>query len=336
MKRAILGVVTASLLATSAMAAEYVMKISHVVSSSTPKGIAANYLEKRIEELTNGKIDVQVFDNSQLYGDADEMRALAMNNVQVIMPSLSKFTSLAPQMQLFDLPFLFRDKAHLYAVMDGEVGDTLKSYINAKKQMLAFDYWDAGFKQFSSSKKAIINPEDAKGQKFRIQSSKVLEAQIKAVGGNPQILPFSEVYSALQQGVVDATENPLSNLYTKKFYEVQSSVTMSNHGYLGYLVVMNQQFWDKLPKDLQEHVKTAMKEATELERRETAIEDAKIIAALNDYARDSKKLEIFELTPEQIANWRKIMEGVYPEFYKVIGEDLIKKAIATQPVKANN
>ncbi|MDY0181503.1 DctP family TRAP transporter solute-binding subunit [Aliarcobacter skirrowii] len=330
MKRAILGVVTASLLATSAMAAEYVMKISHVVSSSTPKGIASDYLEKRIEELTNGRIDVQVFPNSQLYGDGEEMKALVMNNVQVIMPSLSKFTSIAPQMQLFDLPFIFRDKAHLYSVMDGEVGAKLKSFIDAKKQMLAFDYWDAGFKHFSSSKQPIVNPEDAKGLKFRIQSSKVLEAQFKAVGGNPQILPFSEVYSALQQGVVDATENPLSNLYTKKFHEVQSSVTLSSHGYLGYLVVMNQQFFNKLPKDLQEHVKTAMKEATELERRETAIEDAKIIDALRKYAKDSGRLEIYELNDEQVANWRKVMETVYPQFYKVIGEDLIKQTIETK------
>ncbi|AXX84746.1 DctP family TRAP transporter solute-binding subunit [Aliarcobacter skirrowii] len=330
MKRAILGVVTASLLATSAMAAEYVMKISHVVSSSTPKGIASDYLEKRIEELTNGRIDVQVFPNSQLYGDGEEMKALVMNNVQVIMPSLSKFTSIAPQMQLFDLPFIFRDKAHLYAVMDGEVGAKLKSFIDAKKQMLAFDYWDAGFKHFSSSKQPIVNPEDAKGLKFRIQSSKVLEAQFKAVGGNPQILPFSEVYSALQQGVVDATENPLSNLYTKKFHEVQSSVTLSSHGYLGYLVVMNQQFFNKLPKDLQEHVKTAMKEATELERRETAIEDAKIIDALRKYAKDSGRLEIYELNDEQVANWRRVMSTVYPQFYKVIGEDLIKQTIETK------
>lgn len=330
MKRAILGVVTASLLATSAMAAEYVMKISHVVNANTPKGIASDYLEKRIEELTNGRIDVQVFPNSQLYGDGEEMKALVMNNVQVIMPSLSKFTSIAPQMQLFDLPFIFRDKAHLYAVMDGEVGAKLKSFIDAKKQMLAFDYWDAGFKHFSSSKQPIVNPEDAKGLKFRIQSSKVLEAQFKAVGGNPQILPFSEVYSALQQGVVDATENPLSNLYTKKFHEVQSSVTLSSHGYLGYLVVMNQQFFNKLPKDLQEHVKTAMKEATELERRETAIEDAKIIDALRKYAKDSGRLEIYELNDEQVANWRRVMETVYPQFYKVIGEDLIKQAIETK------
>ncbi|WP_418179338.1 DctP family TRAP transporter solute-binding subunit [Aliarcobacter lanthieri] len=327
MKRIVLGTIAAAMLATSSLAADYVMKISHVVSASTPKGMGADYLEKRIEELTNGKIDVQVFPNSQLYGDADEMKALAMNNVQLIMPSLSKFPSIVPQIQLFDLPFLFRDKEHLYKVMDGEVGAILKSYVDAKKQMKAFDYWDAGFKHFSSSKKAIINPEDAKGQKFRIQSSKVLEEQFKAVGGNPQILPFSEVYSALQQGVVDATENPISNFYTKKFHEVQSSLTLSSHGYLGYLVVMNQKFWDSLPKDLQEKVSQAMKEATELERKAAEDEEVKFVAELRKYADESKRLEIFELTNEQKANWRKAMESVYPKFYNVIGEDLIKQAI---------
>jgi C4-dicarboxylate-binding protein DctP len=253
-----------------------------------------------------------------------------MNNVQVIMPSLSKFTSIAPQMQLFDLPFLFRDKDHLYKVMDGEVGAVLKSKVDEKKQMIAMDYWDAGFKDFSSSKKALVLPEDANGQKFRIQSSKVLEAQFKSVGGNPQVLPFSEVYSALQQGVVDGTENPLSNFYTKKFHEVQSSLTLSEHGYLGYLVVMNEQFWNKLPKDLQANVTQAMKEATALERKESAVEDAKIMDELRKYAKETNKLEIIELTPEQKQQWKKAMSVVYPQFYDVIGEDLIKKAIDTK------
>ena len=199
-----------------------------------------------------------------------------------------------------------------------------------KKQMIALDYWDAGFKHFSSSKKPVINPKDAAGLKFRIQSSKVLEAQFKAVGGNPQVLPFSEVYSALQQGVVDGTENPLSNFYTKKFYEVQSSLTLSSHGYLGYLVVMNEQFWNKLPKDLQASVAKAMKEATALERKESAVEDDKIMAELTKYAKATNKLKIITLTDKQKKEWQKAMAPVYPQFYDVIGEDLIKKAINTK------
>ena len=330
MKKLVIGTITAAMLATAGLAADYVMKVSHVVSASTPKGKAADFLEKRIEELTAGKIDVQVFPNSQLYGDGEELKALVMDNVQVIMPSLSKFTSIAPQMQLFDLPFIFRDKDHLYKVMDGEVGKTLKSKIDEKKQMIALDYWDAGFKHLSTNAKPIVLPEDAAGKKYRIQSSKVLEAQFKAIDGNPQVLPFSEVYSALQQGVVDGTENPLSNFYTKKFHEVQSSVTLTSHGYLGYLVVMSEKFWNKLPKDIQANVTQAMKEATELERKESALEDAKIMEDLRKYAKDTNKLQIIELTPEQKQKWEKTMAVVYPKFYDVIGEDLIKKAIDTK------
>ena len=330
MKKLVIGTITAAMLATTGFAADYVMKVSHVVSASTPKGKAADFLEKRIEELTAGKIDVQVFPNSQLYGDGEELKALVMDNVQVIMPSLSKFTSIAPEMQLFDLPFIFRDKDHLYKVMDGEVGKTLKSKIDEKKQMIALDYWDAGFKHLSTNAKPIVLPEDAAGKKYRIQSSKVLEAQFKAIDGNPQVLPFSEVYSALQQGVVDGTENPLSNFYTKKFHEVQSSVTLTSHGYLGYLVVMSEKFWNKLPKDIQANVTQAMKEATELERKESALEDAKIMEDLRKYAKDTNKLQIIELTPEQKQKWEKTMAVVYPKFYDVIGEDLIKKAIDTK------
>ena len=330
MKKLVIGTIAAAMLATSGIAADFVMKVSHVVSDSTPKGKAAAFLEKRIEELTAGKIDVQVFPNSQLYGDGEELKALVMDNVQVIMPSLSKFTSIAPEMQLFDLPFIFRDKDHLYKVMDGEVGKTLKSKIDEKKQMIALDYWDAGFKHLSTNAKPIVLPEDAAGKKYRIQSSKVLEAQFKAIDGNPQVLPFSEVYSALQQGVVDGTENPLSNFYTKKFHEVQSSVTLTSHGYLGYLVVMSEKFWNKLPKDIQANVTQAMKEATELERKESALEDAKIMEDLRKYAKDTNKLQIIELTPEQKQKWEKTMAVVYPKFYDVIGEDLIKKAIDTK------
>ena len=330
MKKLVIGTIAAAMLATAGLAADFVMKVSHVVSDSTPKGKAAIFLEKRIEELTAGKIDVQVFPNSQLYGDGEEMKALVMDNVQLIMPSLSKFTSIAPEMQLFDLPFLFKDKDHLYKVMDGEVGNILKSKIDAKKQMIALDYWDAGFKHFSTNAKPIVLPEDAAGHKYRIQSSKVLEAQFKAIGGNPQVLPFSEVYSALQQGVVDGTENPLSNFYTKKFNEVQTSLTLSSHGYLGYLVVMSDRFWKKLPKDLQANVSQAMKEATAYEREESAAEDAKIMESLRAYAKDTNKLEIIELTADQKTEWKKVMATVYPKFYDVIGEDLIQKTIDTK------
>jgi len=246
-------------------------------------------------------------------------------------PSFSKFGKFVPQLALFDLPFLFNDMDHLHRVQDSEVGQKLKDMVTAKGYV-ALDFWDNAFKQFTSSKKALIKPEDAKGQKFRIMSSKVLEEQFKVVGANPQMMPFSEVYSALQQGVIDGQENTNSNIYTKKFYEVSKYMTVSNHGYLGYLVVMSKKFWNSLPDDLKAATKQAMKEATAKER-EWAVElDKSQFAEIEKYAKETGKLEITVLTPEQRDEWRKVMSTIYPKFYddKVIGKDLIEAAINTK------
>lgn len=319
----------ATLLVSSAIAAEYTIKLTHVVSPNTPKGKGADFFAKRVGELTNGKVEVIVFPNSQLYGDGEEMKALKLGNAHIAMPSFSKFTSIVPEMQLFDLPFIFRDKDHLYKVLDGEVGQILKDKVT-KKGFVALDYWDAGFKHLSSNKKAILLPEDASGQKFRIMSSHVLEAQFKTIGGNPQVLPFSEVYSALQQGVVDGAENPLSNFYTKKFNEVQTDLTLSDHGYLGYLVIMSESFWKKFPNDLKPMVLQAMKEATEYERKVAAQDDEDTLKKIKEYGAQSGKLKVHTLTADQKKAWQNAMEKIYPQFYSVIGEDLIKKVQAVK------
>lgn len=320
--------VTALLASTSLFAKNYTIKFSHVVSPDTPKGKAADFFAKRVGELTNGKVKVIVYPNSQLYTDAAVMKALKIGNAHMAAPSFSKFTSLVPAMQLYDLPFLFRDNEHLHHVMDGEVGKALKDKIE-KKGFIALDFWDNGFKEFSSNKKPIITPADAKGQKVRIMSSRVLEAQMKALGANPQVLPFSEVYSALQQGVVDGAENPLSNFYTKKFYEVQTSLSMTNHGYLGYLVVMSKIFWKKFPAEYKPKIMQAMKEATAMEREEAAKLDAFYLDKVKEYEKTGK-LKIYYPTAEQIAEFRKVTEAIYPEFYGSIGKDLIEKAKATK------
>lgn len=304
MKKLVIGAVAAAVLATSGVAAEYTLKFSHVVSDNTPKGKAANYFEKRLEELSGGKIDVQVYPSSQLYNDDAVIKALRLDSVQMAAPSFSKFGKIVPQLALFDMPFLFKDTDHLHRVQDSEVGQKLKDLITAKG-IVALDFWDAGFKQFSSSKKPLIEPKDAEGQKFRIMSSKVLEAQIKAVGGNPQMLPFSEVYSGLQQGVIDAAENPISNIYSKKFHEVQKYMTLSDHGYLGYLVVMSKKFWNSLPADLQANVKQAMKEATAKEREYAIQLDEEQLNLIKEYAQKTGNLEIYTLTPEQKRSMEK-------------------------------
>lgn len=329
MKKLVMGAVAAAVVATSSVAAEYTLKFSHVVSDNTPKGKAARYFEKRLEELSGGKIDVQVYPSSQLYTDSAVVKALRLNSVQMAAPSFSKFGKIVPQLALFDLPFIFNDADHLHKVQDGEVGQALKDMVT-EKGIVALDYWDNGFKQFTSSTKALIEPKDAEGQKFRIMSSKVLEAQMHAIGGNPQMMPFSEVYSGLQQGVIDAAENPISNIYTKKFHEVQKYLTISDHGYLGYLVVMSKKFWNSLPADLQANVKQAMKEATAKERIFAQELNDSQFDEIKEYAKKTGKLEIFTLTAEQKEAWRKAVSKIYPEFYDEdkIGKDLIEKTIA--------
>ncbi len=318
-----------ALLVSSVMAADYTIKLTHVVSPNTPKGMGADFFAKRVGELTAGKVEVIVFPNSQLYGDGEEMKALKLGNAHIAMPSFSKFTSIVPEMQLFDLPFIFRDKDHLYKVLDGEVGQILKDKVTAKG-FVALDYWDAGFKHLSSNKKALLTPEDASGQKFRIMSSHVLEAQFKTIGANPQVLPFSEVYSALQQGVVDGAENPLSNFYTKKFNEVQTDLTLSDHGYLGYLVIMSESFWKKFPNDLKPMVLQAMKEATVYERKIAEQDDEDTLKKIKEFAAQSGKLKVHTLNADQKKAWQAAMEKIYPQFYSVIGEDLIKKVQAVK------
>ena len=325
------SLVATSILATSSFAADYTLKFSHVVSENTPKGQAAIFFEKRLEELSKGRIDVQVYPSKQLYNDKAVLKAIRLDSVQMAAPSFSKFGKIVPQLALFDLPFLFKDINQLHRVQDGVVGKKLKEMVT-KKGIVALNFWDNHFKQLSSSKKALIKPSDAKGQKFRIMSSKVLEAQFKAVGANPQMMPFSEVYSGLQQGVIDGQENTNSNIFTKKFYEVQTDLSITNHGYLGYLVVMSKKFWNKLPSDLQKDVVQAMNEATTKERELAEELNTKQFNKIKEYADKTGKLKIHYLTKAQIQAWRDAVSPIYPKFYdkKKIGKDLIEAAINTK------
>ncbi len=310
------------LAAAPALAKPIVIKFTHVVAVDTPKGQAAEYFKKLVEERSGGKIVVEVYPNSSLFDDKNVMEPLMTNAIQIAAPAFSKFTKFAPQLQLFDLPFLFNDADHLHKVTTGPVGKKVLSVVG-KKGLVGLAFWDNGFKELSANKPLLV-PSDAAGLKFRIMSSKVLEAQMKAVGANPQVLPFSEVYSALQQKVVDACENPLSNFFTQKFYEVQSDLTMSNHGYLGYLVVTNKIFWKKLTADQQKLISKAMQEAT-VYGNDLATKMAE------DYLAKIKatgKTNIHQLSAEQRKAWKDKMLTIYPEFYDVVGKDLIEEAIS--------
>ncbi len=320
------GFLSVALLASLSMAAQYVIKFSHVVAADTPKGKAAVYFGKRLEELSHGKIKVEVYPNAQLGSDKVVLRKMKFNAVQMAAPTFSKFTGLVPQLGLFDLPFLFKDENHLHKVLDGKVGQKLMDMVT-KKGYVALAYWDNGFKVMTDDKRPLIKPEDCKGLKFRVMSSKVLIEQFKALGAIPVVLPFSEVYSALQQGVVNGQENTISNIYTKKFYEVQRYMTITNHGYLGYLVVMSKKFWNRLPNDLKADVKEAIKEATAKERVWAKELNNEQLNEIKAYAKKTGKLEIDYLTPQQRALWVKKLRAIYPEFYSTIGKNLIEEAI---------
>ncbi len=316
------GLIALSFLTTSALAKTYVIKFSHVVAVDTPKGQAAEYFKKIVEERTKGKIKVQVYPNAVLYGDREAIEALKMNAIQMACPTFSKFTGFVPELQIFDLPFLFKDRKHLRRFMESDVGQELLRDVS-RIGLVGLAYWDNGFKQLTLDDHPIRLPKDIKGKKFRIMSSKVLEAQFKVVGASPQVLPFSEVYSALQQGVVDGQENTISNIYTKKFYEVQKYMTISNHGYLGYMLVTNQIFWNSLPSDLKNILKKCVKDATDKNWELSSKLEKEQLKKIEE----SGKIKIHYLTPEERKVWENAMRKIYPEFYDVIGKDRIKKAL---------
>src|SRR3954470_8952912 len=239
--------------------APIVIKFSHVVAPETPKGKGAEKFKELAEKYTNGKVKIEVYPNSQLYKDKEEVEALQLGAVQMLAPSLAKFGPLgAKEFEVFDLPFILPNKAALRKVTEGDLGKRLFKKLESKG-IVGLAYWDNGFKVMSANK-PIRMPADYKGLKMRIQSSKVLGDEMKALGSIPQVMAFSEVYQALQTGVVDGTENPPSNFYTQKMYEVQKFLALTDHGYLGYAVIANKKFWEGLPSDIRGQLEGAMRD----------------------------------------------------------------------------
>lgn len=297
------------------------IRFSHVVAPNTPKGKAAELFKKLAEERTHGRVVVEIYPNSQLYKDREEIEALQLGAVQMLAPSLSKFGSLGVRsFELFDLPYIFPNKEILYRVMDGGVGRKLLDLLEPRG-IIGLAYWDNGFKHMSANR-PLRTVDDFKGLKMRIQASKVLEAQMKALGATPQAMAFSEVHSALQQGVVDGTENPVSNLYTKKMHQVQKHLTLSQHGYLGYAVIVNKAFWEGLPTDVRKILEQAMREATAYERDIAQKENDEALARVR--AAGTTEVHVLPLT-ERIKWWRALLP-VHKAFEDKIGRDLIQAA----------
>ena len=306
-------------LAGTALAEPISIKFSHVVAQDTPKGLAAEFFKKRAEELTQGKVKVEVYPNSQLYKDKEEMEALQLGAVQMLAPSLAKFGPLGvKEFEVFDLPFIFNDYDDLHKVTKGPAGKALLDKL-APKGILGLAYWDNGFKSFSANS-PIKTPADLKGKKLRIQNSKVLEEQMRTIKAIPQMLAFSEVYQALQTGVVDGTENPISNFYTQKMHEVQKYMTITDHGYLGYAVIVNKKFWEGLPADIRSQLETALVEATDYANTIAMDMNKKDLESV----KASGKTAVTTLTPEERAAFKTAMVPVHDKMASRIGKETIE------------
>ena len=295
-----------------------VIKFSHVVAPDTPKGNGAEKFKELADKYTNGKAKIEVYANSSLYKDKEEVEALQLGAVQMLAPSLAKFGPLGVrEFEVFDLPYILPTKEALRKITDGAVGKKLFAKLEPKG-ITGLAYWDNGFKIMSANRPLHV-PADFRGLKMRIQSSKVLEAQIRALGAIPQVMAFSDVYQALQTGVVDGTENPPSNMYTQKMHEVQKHATLSNHGYLGYAVIVNKSFWDKLPSDIRQGLEKAMAEATAYANNISEQENEQAIVEI----KKSGRTTFYELTPQEQAAWHTALEPVTHEMASRVGKDLI-------------
>jgi C4-dicarboxylate-binding protein DctP len=318
--RFITAVLLAAIPLTAAFAqAPIVIKFSHVVAQSTPKGKGAEKFKQLAEERTKGRVKVEVYANSTLYKDNEEVDALQLGAVQMLAPSLAKFGPLgAREFEVFDLPYLFDNYEELHKVTRGPVGAALLKKLDAKG-IVGLAYWDNGFMDMSANK-PLRKPEDFRGLKMRIQSSKVLDAQMRALGASPQVMAFSEVYQALQTGVVDGTENPPSNFYTQKMHEVQKYLTLSNHHYLAYAVIVNKKFWDGLPADIRKTLEGAMADATTYADDIAKKENEDALEAV----RKSGRTEIITLTPEEKLAWKRALIKVHKDAEPRVGKDLIQ------------
>lgn len=295
-----------------------VIKFSHVAAAETPKGRAVDFFKERAEELTKGRVKVEVYANSVLYKDKEELEALQLGSVQMLAPVAGKFGPAGvKEFEVFDMPYIFPDTEALHRVTHGPIGAGLLKKLEPRG-IVGLSFWDAGFRVLSSNK-PINTPDDIKGQKIRINSSKVNQAIIRSVGALPQSMAFSEVYQALQTGVVDGADGNLPNLYTQKQYEVQKHITLTHHTYSGYVVIANKAFWDKLPADVRSSLETAIKEATAFNEKVAEEDEALAMTAI----RDSGKSEIYTPTPAEKAQWVNAMAPVQDELASRVGKDLV-------------
>ncbi|MGO0788761.1 TRAP transporter substrate-binding protein [Herbaspirillum seropedicae] len=296
-----------------------IIKFSHVVANDTPKGKGAERFKELAEKATQGRVKVEVYPNSTLYKDKEELEALQLGSVQMLAPSLAKFGPLgAREFEVFDLPYIFPDKAVLKRVTEGPIGQGLFQKLEGKG-IKGLAYWDNGMKVMTANR-PLHKVADFRALKMRIQSSKVLDEQFRALKANPQVLAFSEVYQAMQTGVVDGSENTPSNVYTQKMHEVQSNLTVSDHGYIGYAVIVNKKFWEALPADIRSQLEAAMKQATLYANTIAQKENDDALAAI----KASGKTRVYTLSEQEKTEWRRALLPVHKSMAARVGADLIE------------
>ncbi|MBN6188819.1 TRAP transporter substrate-binding protein [Aneurinibacillus sp. BA2021] len=297
-----------------------IIKFSHVTSPESTKGKAAQKFADLAAEKTGGKVKVEVYPSSQLYGDKEELDALVSGNVHMIAPSVTKMVKLDPRFQFTDMPFLFRDREHVLNFFKSDIAkQLLESERLQSNDIKGLAFWENGFKELTNNKKPLKTPQDLAGLKFRVQAGKVLEGQYKALGAGSATIPFGETYAALQQGTVDGTENTFNNIDTQKYEEVQKYLTVSNHGRIDYAIFVNNSFWQGMPEDVRTKVEEALKEATEYEWKIAGEEDQ---ASFNKL-KSSGKMQVNELTDAERAAFEKALQPVYKEFESVITPEII-------------
>ena len=295
-----------------------VIKFSHVVAPETAKGQAAAMFKKLAEQLTKGRVRVDVFPNSTLYKDSDEMAALQKGEVQMLAPSLAKFSGLGvKEFEVFDVPYIFPTKTTLYHVMDGPIGKDLLKKLEPQG-IVGLAYWDNGFKNMSANK-ALLTPADFKGLTMRIQGSDVIAAQMRALGATPKVLNLGDTYAALKSGAVNGTENPPTNMLSQKMNQVQSHLTVSKHGYLGYAVIVNKKFWDGLPADIRASLTAALAEATDFEKAYAQLDNDRALQAIQK----TGKTDVYVLSTEEQGAWRRALQPVQQQMAGRIGQGLI-------------
>ncbi|TVY05492.1 DctP family TRAP transporter solute-binding subunit [Paenibacillus cremeus] len=299
---------------------ELVIKFSHVVAENTPKGLAAQEFARLVKEKTNNQVKVEVFPNGVLYNEPDEVEALMHGKVQMIAPSFSNISEQVPAWQVFDLPYAFLSNEAVQEAFNGEIGRMLYQKLESKN-MVGLAYWGNGFKQMTSNRGPLIHPSDFKGQRFRILPSQVIEAQFRQFDAKTTAIPFNDVYRGFESGIADGGENTISNIYTKRFYQVQKFMTLSNHGYLGYGVLMNKDYWDHLPDVLKQQIRAALEETSRWANQNAVQMNEQQLEEI----RQRSTIQIHVQTSSERAEWMEALNPIYSQFQRIIGKELIDR-----------